>query len=284
MPDDNNSGAIYETTDLAFGRFLKFWRGVFKLSQEELAFRLDSSPRHISRLENGSSRPSESIVIDVCKVLDLGQRDSNHLLISAGYAPIEKGLDFHSPELKWLRKAMTRNLQALDPYPTALLDTSSNILMVNRGWVGFYRNIMSQQALDQVCNHYDFLFSREGAGNIVSDWEDTLSVILMSLHQQSLFASENVNQATRLAKHHSVPDDWQQRAAKLEPMASFRVQINIHGSLMRFFSVSSTVGALGPTAYASEPNLSINTLYPDDDSVDLSHLVNDNLQHPLLFY
>lgn len=271
---------------LAIGRFVKFWREVHSLSQEELAFQLNSSQRHISRIEGGNSRPSESMVNEIAKALQLGLRDSNHLLIAAGYVPLEKPMDFHSPELKWLRKAMTMTLRALDPYPTALLDSSSNILMVNRGWVGFYRHSINPENLDQVSNYYDFMFSRKGAGNIISNWEDTLSVILMSLTQRSLFSDKEEDKTLpeKLALHPNVPDDWKQRAARLEPMASFRVQMQIDEKLKRFFSVSSTVGALGPTAFASEPNLSIQTLYPEDEDFDISSFINEDLQHPLLFY
>ncbi|ARN72892.1 helix-turn-helix domain-containing protein [Oceanicoccus sagamiensis] len=283
---DNSNDTEEISPSFAFERFLKFWRSVHSLSQEELAFRVDSSPRHISRLENGSSRPSENLVIEISKAMNLGRRDSNHLLISAGYAPIEPKVDFHSPELKWLRKAMTKTLRALDPYPTVLLDRSTNIVMVNRAWVGFYLNHLSQQSLDEVSNHYDFLFSREGVGNMVSNWEDTLSVILMSLKQIALFSdSEEDHQLLeRLKQHPSVPEDWQQRGAALEPMASFRVQMTLNDTIHRFFSVSSTVGALGPNAYTSEPNLSIHTLYPEDDDLDLSTMINPELKHPLLFY
>jgi transcriptional regulator with XRE-family HTH domain len=272
--------------ELAFSRFLKFWRGVHGLSQEELAHRLHSSPRHISRLENGSSRPSEGMVQEIARALKLGERDTNHLLFSAGYAPADQQLDFHSPELKWLRKAMTLTLRALDPYPTTLTDSSTRFLMVNRGWVGFFGRSVPRETLDSFSNHYDFLFSREGAGNIVDNWADTLSVILMSLQHNALFSNDPADQALqqRLAAHPSVPNDWQQRAARLEPMASFRVQIEIDGVLQTFFSVSSTVGALGPTAYASKPHLTINTLYPEDESLDLSALAEGELKHPLLFY
>lgn len=272
--------------ELAFGRFLKFWRGVHQLSQEALADKLQSSPRHISRLENGSSRPSETMALDICNVLSLGIRDRNHLLISAGFAASEEHIDFHSPQMKWLRKSMTMTLKALDPYPTALLDRSANILMVNRGWVGVFTNSLGKSALQNVTNHYDFLFNQEGAGSLVSNREDTLSVILMSLKQRALFSNDKDDQnlQSRLESHPSVPKDWQQRAAKLEPMASFRVQMPIDGSLIRFFSVITTVGALGPTAYASEPQLSIHTLYPEDDLLDLSPFIDANPSHPLLTY
>ncbi|WP_373091958.1 helix-turn-helix domain-containing protein, partial [Zhongshania sp.] len=54
-------------TKSVFGRFLKFWRGVHGMSQETLAGRLGSSPRHISRMENGSSRASEAMVLDIAR-------------------------------------------------------------------------------------------------------------------------------------------------------------------------------------------------------------------------
>ena len=284
MTDDT---AITDTTpDLTFASFLKFWRRVHDISQETLAERLDSSPRHISRLENGSSRPSEHIIEEIAAALSLGERDRNHLRIAAGYGPKQRKIDFHSDELKWLRKAMTLTLRAMEPYPTTLIDHAGNILMVNRAWVGFYGTVMSKQKLDQVSNHIDFIFNGQGAGGIISGWEDTLSVILMS-HQQAAMLSgdpDDMVMFENLLKHPNVPQHWQQRAAKLEPMASFRVQVDFQGGLKRFYSVSQTVGARGPAAYISEPKLTVSTLYPEDESLDLSTLMDDALSHPLLFY
>ena len=80
-----------------------------------------------------------------------------------------------------------------------------------------------------------------------------------------------------------MPDDWQQRAARTEPMASFRVQLNVEGALRRFFSVSTMAGALGPNAFVSEPRLTITTLYPEED-LDLASMQDDGVSHPLLYY
>ena len=273
--------------ELPFGRFLKFWRGVHGLSQEELAHRLDSSTRHISRLENDSSRPSETMVQDIARALQLGQRDRNYLMLSAGYTTVEEKRDFHGPQLKWLRKAMILTLRSLDPYPASLSDGLGNLLMVNRGWVGFYRNSNAGRSLDDVSNLYDFMFSHQGAGNIISGWEDTLSVIMMALKQGIMLGSndhDGQQLLDRLANHSSIPEDWAQRAAILEPMASFKVQVEINGALKRFYSVAQTVGALGPAAYVSEPHLTINTLYPEDDTLDLSPLIASDVSHPLLPY
>ena len=64
----------------------------------------------------------------------------------------------------------------------------------------------------------------------------------------------------RLSSHGNVPQDWQQRAARLEPMSSFRMQINLNGELKKFFSVLSTVSTMGPSAFLSGPSININTL------------------------
>ncbi len=271
---------------LAFGRFLKFWRGVHGISQEELAHRLDSSPRHISRLENGSSRPSETMIEDIASVIDLKPRDRNHLRISAGYSPKEDKVDFHAPELKWLRKAMNLSLKAMDPYPAALLDNSNNLLMVNRAWVGFYQATIPAAKLQAVSNHYDFLFSRQGAGTLLTGWEDTLSMIVMSMKQAALLSDcdEEQRRLNSFIENPNVPKDWAQRASQLEPMASFRVQAEFQGKLARFYSVNQTIGALGPAAYISEPKLTISTLYPEDETLDMSSILSDSLEHPFLNY
>lgn len=269
-----------------FGRFLRFWRQVHKVSQEELADRIHCSPRHISRVENGSSRPSEKLIEDIAAALQMGERDRNHLRLAAGYSPRQSPIDFHAAEFKWLRKAMLLTLRAMDPYPTSLMDSSGALLMVNRAWVGFYRATLPAIELDKVTNHFDFLFSRRGAGPMLSGWEDTLAMIVMSLTQEALFNPSPARHAVldQLVNNSSVPADWAQRAARLEPMASFRVQADFGGALHRFYSVSQIVGALGPTAYASEPKLTISALYPEDDTLDMSALLDNDLSHPLLHY
>ena len=273
-------------TSLAFGRFLKFWRGVHSQSQEQLANLINSSPRHISRLENGSSRPSQNLATDIAQAMNLGQRDTNHLLIAAGFLPSTGELDFHAPELKWLRKTMTLSLKALDPYPAIVMNDASDILMVNRGWVGLFNQTISKAILDRVTNNFEFVFSREGAGNLISGWEDTLSVILMSLEQRALFSDNprDHEMRDRLANHENVPADWRQRAAALEPMPSFRMQVNLNGELKKFFSVHSTLSTVGPAALLSGPSININTLYPEDEQLDLSEFCSGELDHPLLFY
>lgn len=271
--------------EFAFPRFLKFWRGVYEISQEELAHRLGCSPRHVSRLETGECRPSESLIQQVADALELGRRDHNHLRIAAGFAPEEPRVDFNSPKLNWLRKAMLRTLQALDPLPATLLDSHSNFLMVNRGFVSLFSQQVPEEVLALLDNNFDFVFA-DVDQDYVSDRSDTLSAILMASQQAALFSNHPDDQRhiDQLEQHPAVPKDWKKRAARMEPMASFRVQLSVNGQTENFFNVSTTVGALGPAAFLSEPRLTINILYPEDEDLDLNIILREDAKHPLLFY
>lgn len=271
---------------LPFGEFLKFWRDVHQISQEQLAAALDSSTRHISRLENSSSRPSENLVEEIAKTLKLGERDRNHLRISAGYTAKQAHIRFQDPTLKWLRNTMRLTLKSLDPHPTTLVDSVGNILMVNKAWVGFYQKALPNADLAVFDNIYDFMFSSEGSGPLISDWKNTRSLILMAIQQAIMLddSDEKKSLLERLLTSPNTPSDWKQRAASLEPMASFKLQISFDNSLQHFYSVGHNLGSTGPAAYISEPKLTLNTLYPVDESIDLSPLINDSLSHPLLSY
>ena len=269
--------------DSPFSGLLRFWRSVHQVSQEELAYRTGSSARHLSRLENGHVSPSLEMVEAIAVALDMLERDSNHLLIAAGFRAQEKKADFRSADLKWLRKAMALTLRALDPHPTVLIDGSGDILMVNESWVAFYSQLIGEHHLACVTNHFDLLFSLHDASSGSKAYTDALCLILMSIQQDVLLTQDNAMQQrlTRLCATPGVPDDWARRAAQLDPMASFRVELQIDDSPERFFSVSQTVGAMGPTAYVSEPRLTINTLYPESAA---KHAGADAqvYRHPLL--
>lgn len=269
----------------AFSRFLKFWRHIFEVSQEDLAFRLNSSPRHISRLENGISRPSEQIIHQIANALTLGRRDLNHLLLSAGYS-ITDGGESVNREHRWLMKGMLMHLKAVDPYPAVVLDSSANIVMVNRGWVGFFSEILGVDKLQKIDNYYDLIFGLAEDVGSTREYEDMLSLVLMSIQQSALFTDDDESKALvrRLASYSSVPADWQRRAADLDPQAAFRIKIKVDEVSRYFMNVGTMACSLGPNAFVCEPYYSIMALYPEgEDPFDCPRLKNE-LTHPLLFY
>lgn len=250
---------------------------------------MGSSQRHISRLENGVSRPSEQFIDQVAVELKLGSRDRSHLRISAGYTPTREAVDFNAPEYSWLRKAAKMTLQALEPHPTSVMDSIGNLLMVNRAWVSFYSAVFPGLALGEVVNFYDLIFTQSGVGNKTASWNSARALILMALQQEVLLneSAEKAALLKRLLAHPTVPADWRQQAAALEPMASFGFPVELDGEPLWFYNVSQSIGAVGPAAYISEPNLTVSTLYPQVEGFELAMLAKQGgdaaVSHPLLY-
>ena len=69
------------------GGLLREWRSRRRLSQLDLAMEADVSPRHLSFVETGRSRPSRELVLHLAEHLDVPLRERNSLLLAAGYAP-----------------------------------------------------------------------------------------------------------------------------------------------------------------------------------------------------
>jgi transcriptional regulator with XRE-family HTH domain len=70
-----------------FQQLLTEFRKGSKLSQSDLARRVDLSASYINRLESGDRLPSgPDLVLALARALDLSPAETDRLLISAGYA------------------------------------------------------------------------------------------------------------------------------------------------------------------------------------------------------
>jgi len=68
------------------GERIRYWRSARGLSQMALALDVSVSPRHMSFIETGRSRPSRELVVRLARRLAIPAREENALLESAGYA------------------------------------------------------------------------------------------------------------------------------------------------------------------------------------------------------
>ncbi|MFJ4651421.1 helix-turn-helix domain-containing protein [Nocardia sp. NPDC088792] len=103
-----------------FGRQLRQWRTLRRISQLDLAIATETSQRYLSFLEQGRSHPGRTMVVRLAESLGLSLRERNGLLLSAGYAPVfpESALD--APELGPVRQALEVVLQGHLPYPAVV--------------------------------------------------------------------------------------------------------------------------------------------------------------------
>lgn len=269
-----------------FGKLLKFWRQLRNFSQEELAFRIDSASRHISRLEKGQAHPGLEMVENIATAMDMRERDRHLLLLSAGYSPHSANADILSDEFSVRRKEIIRSLRSLDPNPSFLTDVTGKLIMVNRAWLGFQKNLISNKPIDSVTNFFEFLFEYAGQELLPQNFENTLSVFLLSLRQAAIFSNNEATQGLfeRLVRSPATPDDWQTRAANRESGQDFHINALINGRGEKFFSHSHNINLRGPLDYVSQPELILVTFYSEDETLDLSSLLSHENKHPLLLY
>lgn len=104
------------------GSEIKKWRGHRRLSQMDLALDAEISPRHLSFVETGRSRPSRDLVIRLAEVLGVPQRERNTMLVSAGFAPLYPESGLGSEAMHAARAAISHVLKAYQPFPALAID------------------------------------------------------------------------------------------------------------------------------------------------------------------
>src|SRR6187399_2451206 len=86
-------------TSPRLGELLKLWRSKRRVSQLDLASQAGVSPRHLSFVETGRSKPSREMVLHLAEHLDVPLRDRNAMLTAAGFAPVYRESALDAPEL-----------------------------------------------------------------------------------------------------------------------------------------------------------------------------------------
>ena len=115
----------------AFGPLLRDWRHRRRLSQLDLALEADISPRHMSFVETGRSRPSRDVVLRLADSLSLTLRNRNSLLVAAGFAPANAERPLDDPDLAAARAIIQRILDAHMPFPALAIDRHWDLLANN---------------------------------------------------------------------------------------------------------------------------------------------------------
>jgi transcriptional regulator with XRE-family HTH domain len=118
-----------------------------RLSQLELALRLDVSQRHVSFVESGRARPSRELLTRWLGELDTPLALRNATLMQAGFAPAYRATTLDDPDLAQAKTALQHLLQAHEPMPALVLDAQWNLLQLNRGGQWLAATLMPPEAL-----------------------------------------------------------------------------------------------------------------------------------------
>ena len=113
------------------GPLVRDWRLRRRRSQMNLALEVGVSPRHLSFVETGRSKPSPELLLALADRLDVPLRERNTLLLAAGYAPRYQQTSLDDRVMTRVRAALQRMLDSHDPYPGVVIDRLWNVVLAN---------------------------------------------------------------------------------------------------------------------------------------------------------
>jgi transcriptional regulator with XRE-family HTH domain len=115
-----------------FGHQLRRWRHAAGVSQLALAAQAGTTPRHVSFLETGRSRPGRPLVLRLADALDVPLRERNALLAAAGFPPAFPEHDLGDAAMRSVALVLDRVLRAHEPYPAWVVGRGLRFRAANR--------------------------------------------------------------------------------------------------------------------------------------------------------
>ncbi|MGJ7527201.1 MmyB family transcriptional regulator [Variovorax sp. GB1P17] len=131
---------------MKLAQLLRHLRTDRKISQLELALRLDVSQRHVSYIEAARARPSRELLLAWLAELDVPTSVRNAALLHAGFALPQEKMALDSPELAPALQALRHTLAAHDPNPALVFDDDWHTVDQNRGAGWLWSLVMPELA------------------------------------------------------------------------------------------------------------------------------------------
>lgn len=240
------------------GTLLRYWRGVRKMSQLDLALASDVSARHISFVESGKSVPSRELLLDLADALEVPLRERNPLLHAAGYAPLYEVRALDAPELAPVLRSLRAVVDRMGPYPAAALDAQWNVLFVNRAGERLFGPML---ALDE--NLARLVFRPETRA-MIENWDDVARYFMQRLHREALVDPRSRALVDDLVARGGVPVEHQRLThdgTPVSPVIPMRVRAGD-----AILSLFTTITTLGTPLDVALSELRIESYLPADDA------------------
>lgn len=248
-----------------FGTNLKEWRGRRRMSQMDLGLSANISARHISFLETGRSRPSQSMVMMLCDTLDMPVSARNAFLTSAGFAPVYKKRDLSGEDMAHIRAAMSWTLQNHDPYPAFALDRHWNVVKTNRAAA----LMLGAAGLSEGDSLLKALLDDEIMGQVIENHAEVLRAMQIRLRTENehLGGDEVLDEAIEgITRKLETDFDSANFQHDGEVPAIIPAVYKMGDQRMSFFS---TIAQFGSTEDIALSELKIEMLFPTDEGTKL---------------
>src|SRR5215207_745925 len=240
------------------GPLLREWRVRRRLSQLDLSSRTGVSTRHLSCVETGRAKPSRELLLFLSEELEIPKRDTNELLLAAGFAPSYTQLDLDDDAMAAVRDVMRLVLEGNEPNPTTVIDTRWNLLDANASAMWLAARV-TPGLLEHPINIARLSLHPGGLGPLISNF-DTIAGQLLRHMRHTLAATHDPDLAALIDEcEQYAPHAVRTAAVGDEVVVPFNVLLD--GQELAFLSTITTFGAARDVTLSE---VSIETLYAAD--------------------
>lgn len=246
-------------TRIHAGLLLREWRTRRRLSQLDLSGRTGVSTRHLSCVETGRSKPSRDLLLYLADELEMPQRDTNDLLLAAGFAPVFTQLGLDADEMGAAREVVRLVLDGNAQNPTTVIDTRWNLIDANAAAFWFTAGVPDHLVAWPI-NVARLSLHPDGLAPRIDEFGQFGHHLLRRM-RQTLAATHDAELAELIDEcdGYLPPDD--RRPAPTDDVV-LPMRLRIGDEQLAFMSTITTFGAARDVTLSE---LSIETLYPADD-------------------
>jgi len=250
------------------GPLVRDWRTRRRRSQLDLALEVGVSPRHLSFVETGRSRPSPELLLAVAEHLDVPLRERNTLLLAAGYAPRYSHTRLDDRSMERVRVTLQRLLDAHDPYPGVVVDRSWDIVVANAAAGALVAGLPASVTMPRL-NVFRLCLHPDGLAGRTVNFPEWSAYLLGELHRAAA-ASADADLAALVAEIEGYPNiepsaGWRHGTADGELPLLVPLRLRTESSELSMFTTITTFGTPQDVTLSE---LAVELFYPADDGTE----------------
>lgn len=250
-----------ETNLSPFGQQLRHWRTRAGLSQLALAAEAGTTPRHLSFVETGRSRPGAELVLRLATALDVPLRDRNALLAAAGLPPAYPSLPLADDAMAPIRRVLDRLLASHEPYPAWVASRGFRFLASNRAAEALFPGMTTMSPHEIV----ELWFGPGPFRALVENWQDVVWAGVAALRREaSSVPDPEMIDLLRRAESHAKSIPPPERTA-FPDLPVICPRLNLGGRRVRTIS---TVMRFDTAVEVTASELRVELMFPADEESD----------------
>ena len=264
------------------GALIQYWRKARNLSQLSLANEANVSPRHVSFVETGRSRPSREMVLRLAETLRVPLRERNALLLAAGFAPVFRESRLDAAELQPVRAALDAILGQQEPYPAVVMNRRWDIVATNHGASTFFDKALGGRSVTSGTqpNVLRLMFHPQGLRPSVANWNDVAVGLVQRVHREAVGGVLDDAMRALLAEvleYPGVPSTMRLPDLERPLVPVLPVCFRVGEQTFNYFSA---VTVLGTPQDVTLQELRIESFFPSDESTATAARALADFTHP----